>query len=225
MGNEYIVVKKGRKQGLLGLDGKTLLPTKYEAIGNYTNGNVSLLFNRKFGLYRMPGKIAINTRYDRNIIAYNEQLLVAHKNGGFGLIKNDGRAISEFDYKEIHYWNDTTALFKEGENWLFYNLVEKEPALENLSSVFFLKNTQEESLAVVATPEGKGVFSSVHGEIIPPTFNDIINLGTAAIPIYFAEKHVSEADYYVVVYFDATGNIIKKQAYDAEDYEYIYCGL
>jgi hypothetical protein len=57
------------------------------------------------------------------------------------------------------------------------------------------------------------------------TFNDIINIGTQGTPVYFCEKFIIEADFYVVIYYDAKGKILRKQIFtDPEEYEKIYCG-
>ena len=43
--------------------------------------------------------------------------------------------------------------------------------------------------------------------------------------MYFAEKYIIEADFYVVIYYDATGKILRKQIFtEAEEYDKIYCG-
>ena len=64
------------------------------------------------------------------------------------------------------------------------------------------------------------------GELIHDTkFNDIINIGTVENPVYFAEKYIIEADFYVIIYYDAKGKILRKQIFTEEaEYEKIYCG-
>ncbi|HBS28308.1 MAG TPA: hypothetical protein DEB06_02400, partial [Phycisphaerales bacterium] len=68
-----------------------------------------------------------------------------------------------------------------------------------------------------------GILSSTRGMIIAPTYNEIINLGTEDIPFYFAEKHVEEADIFVVLYFNKDGTQVKREIYEADEYERIYC--
>ena len=68
-----------------------------------------------------------------------------------------------------------------------------------------------------------GIISNRNGLVIPPTFHDIINLGTAEMPFYFTEKSVEEAGIYVVIYYDHTGKLVRRQAYEEEDYDRIYC--
>jgi hypothetical protein len=68
-----------------------------------------------------------------------------------------------------------------------------------------------------------GVMSSRMGLIIPISFTDIINLGTLDDPLYFTEKYIEEAGIYIVVYYNKKGELVRKQAYEEEEYERILC--
>ena len=65
--------------------------------------------------------------------------------------------------------------------------------------------------------------SNRHGVIIPVNFTDIVNVGSPDVPVYFTEKHVPEASIFVVIYYDHSGNFLRKEVYEQEDYERIYC--
>ena len=60
--------------------------------------------------------------------------------------------------------------------------------------------------------------------VITPTFNDIVNIGSKKKPVYFAEKFIREALFYVVIYYDSKGRILRKQVFNEEEYNSIYCG-
>jgi hypothetical protein len=68
-----------------------------------------------------------------------------------------------------------------------------------------------------------GIVSNTEGLIINPTFNDILNIGSADEPIYFTEKYISEAEFYIVIYYNSKGEIIRKQVFTDEEYDKIYC--
>ena len=68
-----------------------------------------------------------------------------------------------------------------------------------------------------------GILSSVKGVMIQPSFTEIINLGDADHPFYFTEKQVEEAGIFVVVYFDSQGKLVRKQAFEEEEYDRILC--
>src|SRR5690606_8698286 len=55
-GQGIFVVTQKDKKGLLNLQGKSLLPTEYDAIGSVRDDVVSLLRNKRFGAYRVSEK-------------------------------------------------------------------------------------------------------------------------------------------------------------------------
>ena len=68
------------------------------------------------------------------------------------------------------------------------------------------------------------MLSNKRGTVIPISFSDLVNLGPADEPIYFTEKHVTEASIFVVIYYDGNGKLIRREVYDdSEEYEKIYC--
>jgi hypothetical protein len=82
----------------------------------------------------------------------------------------------------------------------------------------------DEKIAIIQKDKSFGVISNRRKVVIPVTFTDIINLGSADEPLYFTEKHIAEASLYIVIYYDASGNMLRKEIYeDAADYDKIYC--
>jgi hypothetical protein len=59
--------------------------------------------------------------------------------------------------------------------------------------------------------------------MIPISFSDIINVGSKENPFYFTEKHVEEASIFVVIYYDSNGKMVRKEVYEQDEYEKIYC--
>jgi hypothetical protein len=43
------------------------------------------------------------------------------------------------------------------------------------------------------------------------------------VPLYFTEKQVEEAGIYVVIYYDKDGRQLRKQVFETDEYEKIYC--
>ena len=89
--------------------------------------------------------------------------------------------------------------------------------------IYMDKNTQKEKIVIVYKDGYYGVISNQNGVVVTPSFTEIINLGTADTPFYFTEKYVEEASIYIVVYFDQTGKLVRKQAYEEEEYDRILC--
>jgi len=107
--------------------------------------------------------------------------------------------------------------------WRHYNIYDKSFEETSYKSYQYQLNTPEEIVIIARADQGYGVFSNTRGEVIAPTFNDLINVGSTADPIYFTEKHVEEAEFYVVIYYNKEGEIIRKQAFESDDYMLIYC--
>ena len=218
----FLIEQKGKK-GLVNLEGKVILPVEYDAIVRSGLEMVSLLKDKKFGIYDLKSKKLIKATYERNLTFFNESLLVAYKDGFFGFITRDSNPISAFEFDEVQPWSDSSAIVKKGFRWMIYNIYENKITSSSIKDYQIIKDSKEERIAIVHQENEYGVISNTRGIIIPATFSDIINLGTPEKPLYFTEKHVEEADIFVVIYYDEKGVQIRREIYEAEDYDRIYC--
>ncbi|UII28914.1 WG repeat-containing protein [Fulvivirga maritima] len=222
LGDQMIIISKMNK-GLISNEGKSLLPFVYEAIGNYNNGYISLLRNKKFGIYNYKKELLIPTEYNQNIKPYNQSLLVVEQGEGFGFVDVTNKNYGDTSFDEITYWNDSIALVKQELVWKLYDIYNDEIVNDNIKSIHFIKQEPAETVAVFLKEKGYGVYSSILGEVLSPTYNDIINVGTKDTPVYFTEKHVVEAEFYIAIYYSQKGDMLYKQVYEAEEYAEIYC--
>jgi hypothetical protein len=218
----FIVTKKDKK-GLLKSDGSLLLPIEYDAIGDITGSWIPLLKNSRFGMYDLVLKKEIKPVYDKNLKRYNDQYVVAFKGNQCGLLTTDNKPQGKFEFDEILFWNDTTALVKQGFQWMLVDIETHTVLYDKIKDFKMVSDTDEEKVAIVHQENAYGVISNKRGMIIPPTFTDIINIGTREEPLYFTEKNVEEASIFVVIYYDENGKLIHRQAFDEDEYERIYC--
>ncbi len=218
----FTIVKKD-KRGLISLNGRMVIPPEYDAIGTVNQGVVQVLRDKKFGLLNVTHHKEIKAEYDKNVIAYNATKLIAVKNGLYGLIGWNNKLITPFEFEEIRYWNDSSALVKKNFNWVIYNFIEKRIVMDKIKTFKWVLNAEQEKIMIVQQESNYGVISNRKGMIIPATFTDIINVGSASVPLYFTEKHVEEASIFVVIYYDKNGTQLRKQVYETDDYERIYC--
>jgi hypothetical protein len=132
--------------------------------------------------------------------------------------------VTGYEFEEILDWNDSIALVKSKGEWGLYVIEQGKFVYEGISEFKVLRDGPDKLLLV--TRNGQlGILSSVYGEIIGATFNDIINIGSAEQPVFFAEKYIREAEFYIVIYYDERGKILRKQIFtEPEEYEKIYCG-
>lgn len=220
--NVFLVELRGKK-GLVGIDGKLLVPVEYDAIVKNAENFVSLLKDRKFGIYDLERKSLIKPTFERNINFYNKSTLVAFKDGAYGFVDLNARPISDFEFEEVNYWSDSLALVKKNFRWMVYGIHDHKIYVEQIKDYSLIKDTEEEKIARIHKGNEYGVISNKRGEVIPPTFSDILNLGTEEKQLYFTEKHVEEAEIFVVIYYDGEGVFIRREIYEADDYDKIYC--
>lgn len=221
-GADVFIVHRKDKKGVISSSGKLLLPYEYDAIGPLKNGVMSLLRSSKFGLYHRDNKKEIYPTYGKNLIPYSIDLLIAYRNDHYGFIGWDNRPRSKFEFKEVKYWNDTTALVKK-DTWMLYDVRKSSIVLDRIKDFEMIKDDPTDKLAIFYQDANHGVLHNKKGEIIPISYTDIVNVGSHSEPLYFTEKHVEEASLFVVIYYDAQGNFLRKEIYDPEEYDKIYC--
>jgi hypothetical protein len=95
--------------------------------------------------------------------------------------------------------------------------------MENIRNFNVIRSSPHDRLIILKQGEDVGVLSNRNGFIIPLKFSDIVNVGSSESPVYFTEKHVQEASIFVVIYYDSKGKLIRKEVYEQDDYERIYC--
>jgi hypothetical protein len=214
--------KKGQvKLGITASDGKVLLPFEYDIIvpsGNY----ISLLKDHQFGLYDLAKKRLIKPVYERNVVPYSGRNYVAFK-GAYGIINESEEPVTPFEFDEIRYWNDTSAWVRKNYTWSVYSIKTQTAKLSRIRNFQYLVDTPEERIVRIQQDNHFGVISNVHGVVIPATFSEVINVGSAEKPLYFTDKRVEEAEIDVVIYYDHRGKLIRKQVYESNEYEKIYC--
>jgi hypothetical protein len=222
-GQRMFIVSKKEKKGLVQADGKPVLPFDYNAIGSVKDGVVSLLKSMKFGLYNIGQRKLLKPEYSKNLVPYNKDVIVAFKDGVYGFIGWDNKPISAFEFDEIRYWNDSAALVKKDYQWMIYEVKSSRVLTDQIRDFKLIRDEGSEKLAIIHQENSYGVISSTKGVIIPPTFSDIVNVGSKEKPFYFTEKHVEEASIFVVIYYSAEGKLLRRDVYEQDDYERIYC--
>ena len=224
IGYEYLILERNGRKGLADRSGNILLNIIYDGIGNYDQGFVSLLRNRRFGILNANKEVLIEPRYDAMLHRYNDSLFIASRSGEFGLIDQEESRVTDFDFQTVEYWNDTMMLAKKDDKWSLYNFDEEEPAYKVFDNFKIISNREDKKIIEINIAAKFGVLSNQKGEVMPPTFNDIINVGTAEEPVYLGEINIREAEFLVIVYYDENGKILRKQAMEPDEYMRIYCG-
>lgn len=220
--NDVFMFFRNDKVGLVSANGKIIFPATMDAIASAGGPYVSLLRDGRFGLFDASNEKRINPQYSKNLGLYNSKYLTAYKDGRYGFISWDNKPAGKFEFQEIRYWNDTTALVRKDLQWMIYE-IKTGNVLQDKIKNFKLIRDDDEKLAIVQVEHSYGVIHNKKGMIIPLSYTDIVNVGSPYEPLYFAEKHVEEASVFVVIYYTAAGKMVRKEVYDQDDYDRIYC--
>jgi hypothetical protein len=225
VGNDLFVISRKEKKGLINASGKLLLPIEFDAIGSEKNQTISVLKSMQFGLYNITSEKLIKPAFDKNVVQYGNDLVVAYRDGLYGFATWDKIKDLNVEFEEVREWNDSVALVKKNQLWNLYNVYSRTILENNIKEFRMIVDNNAEKVAIVERENSFGVISNKRGTVIPITFSDLINVGSPAEPLYFTEKHVAEASIFVVIYYDENGKMIRREIYEEpDDYEKIYCG-
>ncbi len=221
--NQIFMITRDGKRGLLSSDGKPVLPLEYSVIVITQKGYASLLKDKKFGLFDLQTKKLIKPLFERNVKPFRENFFIAYKDGYFGFIDNASKPQGKFEFEEILEWNDSTALVKKNFQWMIYDWKKGKISFSKIKDYRMVLNTEDEKIMIIHQENAYGVISNKFGTIIPSTFSDIVNIGSDEELLYFTEKNIEEASIYVVIYYNKKGKLLRRQVFEKEEYEQIYC--
>ena len=160
--------------------------------------------------------------YDIAIEEFNANHFKARKEGLFGLIDAEGEILLDFQYDDILQWSDSMVMVKSDFRWRIVNVYDEEVFLEDIKD-FKVLSGKDERITKVLTGTGYGILSNKRGVIVPPVYSDLHYFYTKDEYTYFCEKYIEEASFHVLIYINDAGKIIKKQAFEEEDFQMIFC--
>ncbi|MFY0598297.1 MAG: WG repeat-containing protein [Cyclobacteriaceae bacterium] len=220
LNDSLIIVKTKEKYGIYHLGNRFYQRATYDLISE-ENGLALILKNGKIGCLDLTNGIIIPAVYQSKIERFSEYYLV-RKNNLKGVVNAESKIVVPIEYDELLIWNDSTYWAQKDQLWSLLTF-SGEAILKDITELKKWSGSPQSDLYVFVQEEKRGIVHPERGIIIPPAYNDIINIGTADNPIFFAEEHLRTAEFYVVTYFNAFGKTIKSQAYRTDEYEMIYC--
>lgn len=220
---DYLILEYKGKSGVYSYTGKELLEPIYDAIVSNGNGTLDLLQKRKFGLYRLKDSLTISTDSDRKVRLYSDSLLIVHSDNQYFFKASSDIEVYNDGFIDFKYFNDTTSFLKNESQWNLVDHYNDSTLIQGINDITLLSQNKSNSTYKIFTDDGIGLLNDSTGLIIAPTFNEIINIGSYSNPFYIGEKYVSEADYYVLVYFNDSGEIKHRFAYPMEIYDALMC--
>ncbi len=218
-GNQLLIVQQKQQKGLINIQNKSILSAEYDAIQRNDSVTFTLLKGVKFGIYNTLDHTLVQPQYDEKIKPYSKSLYIAQQEDLYGLIDHGNNTILPFEFDQILYWNDSSALVKKGYQWMIYGIQKNKAIIDQISQYTKLSSLDGHQVMRVFKGNGFGILHSKKGMLISPTFYNIHQVQQQDTVLYVAEKYIEEADFYVVVYYDSEGNIVFKHAMEAEDYQ------
>ncbi len=225
-----VVIQQNGKFGLADSLGKFLLMPKYDGITKANEGEYILTNQRKFGLWA-KGLCLIEPNFDEPLQYFTPKKrplwFVAKRNNLFGVVDSKGANLIPLEYTEIIAWKDSIALAldKKGK-WNFVHFNKKSqtklPKMD-FEKVKFLARTADDVFVQIEMNGFFGVYSAKNGNIIPPDYEHINNIGTLEHPVFFAEHKSKDKKRYQVVYFAQNGKEIWSNVLKEEEYLRIVC--
>jgi len=225
LGPNLFLVEASNKAALKDSLNKLLLPMTYDGLNPMRKGFVATLKNKKFGAYHPARKLTIPPQYEALLQFYDTEgtLLIAKKNGLFGLIDRNNKERAPFQFEDIRFWLQSVALVKENDQWRLYDLNNKIYFLQPFDDISYIQSTESEIVLKVYANQQYGILSNVRGPIIPAEYDDLGNAGDEKVPFYVAEKQIDTANVYLLFYFDQNGQLLRKQIFSEEVYQKIVC--
>jgi hypothetical protein len=221
--SEIFIATKKNKKGLLDKKGKLILPIEYDALVLHSKNLLSLLMEKKFGLYDLVSAKLIKPIYERNISLLDSTTLIAFKDGNYGLINWEAKPLTAFEFSEIQPWNKNVVWVKKDTEWSLFDFTKSNYLLRHVKTFHLISDKPTEKLAMVQQENYFGILSNSRGMIIPVSFSSITNLGSEDDPLYFTAKEVEEAGIVVVIYYNKEGKLLRKQVYEDEEYAHVIC--
>jgi hypothetical protein len=221
--HEHLSITKNNKRGILSAQGEWRINPSKDAIANPGDRMVATLEKQKFGAYDFVSQQHIPNQYNQIIQRYvaNDSLFIARKDEKRGLINALNQEVFPFNFEEISAINDTLAFIKKETDWDIFHLYTHQRLNDYPIRQFY--RIADSPFYMAFSDKGYGIMRFNGRWIVPPAFSEIINIGSTEAPIFFCERYIPEAMYHVVVYYDADGDIIYRNAYTSEEFDLLNC--
>lgn len=222
-GDSLLIVQSNQQKGLINTKNAIILDIKYDAIQRSDSSAFTLLQDSKFGIFNRVDSSLIEPDYDERMKPYGNSLYIARKENFFGLVDHENNTILPFEFDQIQYWNDASALVKKGYEWIIHNIQGDRPIIDKINQYSKLEVSEDFQVLKIFKENGYGIITNKDGILIPPSYYNIHQIQQQNNTLYVAEKYIEEADFYVVVYYNSDGEIIFKHAMESEYYQNINC--
>ncbi|TAE46528.1 MAG: hypothetical protein EAY69_08500 [Cytophagales bacterium] len=233
---QFLTVQQAGKYGLVDSLGRIIIMPRYDGILPTNDHQRKILsLAGKFGI--IDKNSMIEPVFDQIPIHYsiNNEMIgyFGRRNNLFGLVNGKGKNLVPFEFQNLIVWSDSVALVQnKKEEWLFYHFykTKDKTSKSELTQIKIINqnnnNADEQSKGnyIIAKKYNNfGIWHGKKGMIVPPDFDQIINIGTTEKPFFFAEKKSEDKKRYQVRYYNHNGKEIWSKVMNEEDYLRLVC--
>lgn len=217
----HSIVSIEERQGKILVDSSgTKLIKPVDAIGNLSHGLIPLLKNREFGAYAVESSRRLPFKYDTRPTTYlKDSLFITTIDDKKGIVSFEETSIVPHKYDDIQFFSDSIALLTIADSISLQNIHTGKTLKTGISQL----NIDDNGNLISRDLDGYGVIGKNGEVMIPFIFNDVVLKGLGKNSFYIAERRLSEVDYYVLVYYNHTGEELYKTGMTEKQYEKIVC--
>lgn len=117
---ESFYEQEGRLCGFMNVEGKQIIPCKYEFVGAFQEGLAMVIQEGKYGFIDKLGNWRIPCNYD-GAVDFHEGRAVVEKDGKYGMIDRNNRLLLPFIYEEIGEMSEGRIYVSKGDLYGYAN--------------------------------------------------------------------------------------------------------
>ena len=221
IGDAYILSRQKNAFNILNDSGKVVLK-HIDAATSLENNYLSFLADKKFGLFNESDSTLIPAKYDKPLITYSDSLFLITDEDNYGIINRKDSLLVAANYSEIRKLNDSIAILNSNFRWIFWDIKHRQPLLDNVSD-YWIHDVAGTRVYKVYKGIGFGIWAPETGTILNSTFSEINIISKGDDLVYIAEKWVEEADIVIMLYYDKTGSLFRKEVLSTTEYNDLTC--
>lgn len=217
LNDQYFLLKEKESYDLYDAWGEKLLES-LEGAALVNDSILSIFQDQKFGLYSQKDSIYLDPAFEKKPLPLSDSLWVVSSDGLFGVITSSNHEIVPSRYEEINYWTNGLLFLKKDYNWIIYDIKSSRFMETGIIKYYSIEESPAPTI-IYQKGVGVGVFDSIKGIVLRPTFSSIVKKGTRVQPYYLADKQVEEASLHVLLYYDLSGKLLFQKVISDKQYE------
>ncbi len=235
--NSLLNVELNGRYGLIDRKAQVVLPIYYQGLTNMQGNEVCKItfYNGKFGIYNYLKRKKINAVYETRPQAFGlagdtSFLFIVQKKGRMGLISLSNQNLIPFQYEEVMYWKDSTALvLSPNGNWKLHPFGSQglaDTLSENMQEVSWLQKDSDLRLLKAQVNQKYGIWSSsfTNNLLLPPEFDNIWELGSGNNRVFLTlKKGESSNNSSQIAYYNLEGQKIWEQTLPQSELHQLIC--